>query len=243
MKRVLWALAASAAALVCAVWCDWLPGGWRVRALLADPRATAERADREQRARRLAQFAGESVPSGAVVFLGSSTIERFDLEASFPGRRAINRGIGNEPLAGLEERWRAAVPSHAAGVVLYAGSVDFRRRAISSDEFERRVERLLADLVRERPGVALLVLGLLPERDLDARSARELDAWNQCLHAAAERHGACFVSTDRAPLRTAGRGLAEAFSSDRLHLDSEGYEVLRAWILDADSPVAAALDP
>ncbi len=230
-NRLLALLALVASAWLAAAWLDLVPGGWRLRRALGrdDARASYER----HRAERLAHFAGETSPPGAVVFLGSSTMERFDLARWFPLAPTLNRGLGNEPIADLEERLLASVPPDARALVLYAGSVDFRRSpSASSDPLADRIDALLARLVEQRPACELVVLGILPERSMTPDRVAALARLNAHLAEHARARGASFVETARPPLATDTGSLSEGFSCDPLHLADEGYAVLAGWIAE-----------
>src|SRR5690349_4239380 len=66
-------------------------------------------------------------PRDAVVFAGSSTIERWNnLQQDFPSATVIQRGIGSTRL----DDWvrfapRIVIPYHPKQIVLYAGDNDF----------------------------------------------------------------------------------------------------------------------
>ncbi len=244
-SRLLVLLALVASAWLVAAWFDLLPGGWRLRRALGrdEARASYER----HRAERLAHFAGETSPPGAVVFLGSSTMERFDLARWFPLATTLNRGLGNEPIADLDARLLASVPAEARALVLYAGSVDFRRTGSeSSSAIADRVDRLLERLVEQRPACELLLLGILPERGMPQDRVAALTRLNAHLADHARARGASFVDTGRPPLATDTGSLSESFSCDPMHLADEGYAVLADWIaeaLPALRPQAASTSP
>lgn len=244
VSPLLWA-GAVAGLLFVAVWNDLLPGGWTLRGWFVDPRARAAQAYREHREARLREFAAAlpHAPSGAVAFVGSSTIERFELGRFFSPQRVLNLGIGDEPLDELRERWTIGLPEDIAALVLYAGSVDFRRRACDVESFARRAAELVDDIRTRRPRAHLLVLGLLPERDMANDVDVELERWNERLASLAQTRGALFLALDREPLRAGDGSLAEAFSCDRLHLSVEGYEVLSRWILAEGGAIAKMLGP
>jgi len=215
-----------------AAWQGWVPGGWRLRRMLGQQGHSA-RYERD-RARRLAEFSQQVPPPRAFVFLGSSTIERFDLARWFPLAASLERGIGNEPLADLAARTLSCVPSDAQALVLYAGSIDFRRSASAEvDALVDRIDRLLELIVRERPSCELAVLGLLPERAMPPERVAALARLNAHLAAHARARGAMFVETARAPLALPSGALSEACSTDSLHLSDEGYAVLADWIAEA----------
>ena len=222
-------------------WVDVLPGGWRLRSWLVPQDVRDGRHREEHREARLARFAVEnpSAPAGSIVFLGSSTIERFDLVANFPGAPAINRGIGAEDLALLSARLETSLPQAlVAGLVLYAGSIDFRRYGEQPAALGKGLGRLLERLTELRPGVPIAVLGLLPEVDFPAPSLLRLKRTNAAIERVCKAHAAAFISTARAPILEPNGSLAPAFAADRLHLNGAGYEHLRRWILESSGPAS-----
>lgn len=231
---------------------DVVPGGWRLRSFLESPaarqaRETAQRS--EHRETRLAGFAREPAPPpGGVLFIGSSTIELFDLERAFgaAGVAVVQRGIGDEEIALLEERFLTTlVRVEPSVVVLYAASVDVRRptREGRFADGERLAERVLdlVDLALEGdPERRVVVLGTLPETD-DHRGVRaRADSLVRHLRAGVEaRPRATLVPLARPPLVDEDTGLLNpAYARDRLHLNERGYEHVASW-LRAEIPVLA----
>jgi len=68
----------------------------------------------------------ESPPeSGGVLFLGSSSIRRWDLERWFPGRDLTNRGFGGSQIAdSIRHFERLVVPHRPRSLFFYAGDND-----------------------------------------------------------------------------------------------------------------------
>ena len=233
------ALALVALALVGA-WHDLLPGGWTLRRLAGrDDAALRYEARRRE---RLAAFAAEHVPPGAIVFLGSSTMERFPLAERFPGVPTLNRGIGDELLEELDERLDQSVPIDAAAVVVYAGSVEFRERAPGRPEaIAEELAGVVVHLRELRPDAVVIVLGVLPERAMPAARVAELRQLNARIAERVAQLGASFLATDFAPLATSQGSLAETFSSDRLHLNADGYRELARALDSPSSPLARFL--
>jgi len=245
------ALYAGGLLLLCATYVglallDVVPGGWRLRTAIIPQSITDGRRRAAHRAERLQAFDVEATPRDAVLFIGSSTIEYFDLERAFPGARAINRGIGDEDLDALASRFLQTL--HATGseaVVLYAASVDFRRHATPPEELGSRVARLLNQALATTPARRITLIGILPERSMDSPMAARLVATNEELAAlAAKRERVTFVPTDRAPVIDPETGfLEESASRDALHLNGRGYDALAGWLLEADPSLAARLRP
>ncbi len=229
-----------AAVVLGLMWVDVLPGGWTLRGWVEPHAERAAREQGERSAARMALFRREnpSVEPGAIVFVGSSTVERFPLEARFPDARCVNRGIGNESSAELLARLDESLPdARPAGFVVYAASIDFRAEGAPPHEVAARVGRVLDALGRRHANVPILVLGLLSERDAEPAFVERLQATNRALATLAAERGAEFLDTGRPPVITAEGRLSEAHSADDLHLNERGYEVLAAWILEVEGPI------
>lgn len=227
------AFALALAAALALAWNDVLPGGWRLHGLI-EPHALAARRDQARRAAaRVMRFRieNETAPAGAVVFLGSSTIERFPLDACFPGAACLDRGIGNERAAELERRLDASLPTvPLGGAVLFSGRVEHLAGELAPAEIRIHVARVVERLRALRPELPIALIGVLPARAQSADEIARLDALDAELRALALERGLAFVDTARAPMRDATGSLPEALSADRLHLGDEGYRVLARWL-------------
>ena len=220
------------------------PGGWRLRTLVQSPAEIAEAARRAHRAARLDRFAEERVEPGGVLFIGSSTIEYFDLAAAFPGANVINRGIGDEDLTGLRERFAGTIDATAcAAIVLYAGAVDFHRLGRPPEQIVEGVNELLDLASSSAPSARVLLLGILPGRGHSAAMAARLARANGALQGlAAARPMISFVNTARPPVTEEASGALEPrMSRDRIHLNQGGYKEAASWILNADEAVGRLL--
>ncbi|MEE2712286.1 MAG: GDSL-type esterase/lipase family protein [Planctomycetota bacterium] len=208
---------------------------WWLRDPAEDPEARAQRVRRAARDARLAAFAKETPAEGAVVFLGSSTIEFWPLAASFPGANTVNRGIGAEPVHELRERLATTVPPKPSGAVLYAGSVDFNTLGRPRVDVVRDVEALITDLRALLQDGTLAVIGVNAARDTTPGRAAQLAVLNAGIEAACReaQPPAFFVNTARPPLRTTEGRLNPAISRDRWHLNANGYAILSAWLREA----------
>ena len=244
-KAVLALGALAAGVYLLLAWNEQVPGGWRLRNLF-EPHA--EREARRQgawRAERLEAFAAEPAPAGApVVFLGSSTIERFPLTELFPGAITLNRGIGFEGLADLQQRLEVGVPDEVAAAVLYVGSIDHRFQNAAPRALALGVQEVIAALRGRLGPIPIAALGLLGERDLTPEDHARLVAANEALERATEAVEDCwFVATDGPPLMDAQGRLDPALSTDALHLTVAGYRELATRLLTHGGAVAQHLQP
>jgi len=228
-----------------------LPGGWRLANWIEPAHERRAREVALHAHERLALFARE-VPAareGAVVFLGSSTIERMPLAELFPGRKVLQRGIARADCAELRALLPALLPaSRPAGVVLYAGSIDWRENGVAPDAAAAEVDALLAALHERLPTTPVLVLGVASDRELAPEARPELERLNLGLATRVHRRSRAgqpiaFLPLDREPLSSPDGRLAEKFSSDRYHLNKEGYLVVADWILSEGGALALLLAP
>ncbi len=222
---------------------DVIPGGWRLRTLIIPQSVQDTRRRASHRADRMELFAKEPTPApGGTLFLGSSTIERFPLAEHFGALAPlqlspINRGIGDEDLAGLEARALATARRlQPARVVLYAGSVNVRR-AIDNGTWTPpgdivvRAGQIAQQLLAQPSIDRVVLLGILPERETGGELETRVREANAGLAAlAAWREGISFLPTARGPLVDESGDLRPDYTADRLHLNEAGYGVLAGWL-------------
>jgi lysophospholipase L1-like esterase len=235
-------------------WSDHIPSGYSLRKLVEPPNWSFEREVLEHAADRLDRFDRENVlvAPGTIVFLGSSTIERYPLEACFPGKPCANRGIGSASVALLQRFADVLVPPaptvSLGGIVLYAGSIDLREPGRASDpdhaDAVAASVRTLIEAVRMRqPDAPILVVGVLPARTTSGADVAVLARLNAHLREIARDMRAVFVDTARAPLTATDGSLAIDRSADELHLNVRGYAVLSKWIVSDGGELGRRLAP
>lgn len=246
IARTLPALGLLALALLALAWGDFLPGGFRLRQLVEPDGAREARQRARHAAERMHDFALENARAepGSIVFIGSSTIERFPLDASFPGKPCLNRGIASESARELAERVAERLP-HARldGVVVYTGALDWREEGQRAGLVALRVGQVLDRLVERAPGVPIALIGILPERNMEPAEVDRLSETNDALSALCRARGFAFVSTIGTPITSRGGSLSEESSEDDFHLDAEGYRDLARCILEEGGEVGRRLAP
>jgi hypothetical protein len=228
-------------------WFDFVPGGWRLRARFEEPGAESARRARLHVHERLRSFAAEppAAARGAVLLLGSSTIERWPVDLCFPGKRVLNHGLSDAPLELLERVFDGCLPVSApSGVVLYAGSLDLRAPLEPLEEALARLPRLVQRLrVRYGHALPITLLGILPARHMDETARKALEGANETLRVLARENALSFVPSARAPLAGPDGTLSEELSEDELHLRLDGYRVLARWLVTEGGEAGRALAP
>jgi len=241
----------AAIAVLALAWSDLLPGGYFLRRLVDADTARSQRELALHAAERLRAFANENehVAPDAVVFIGSSTIERFPLAACFPGKPCVNRGILSASAPMLEHFADVLAPETArGGIVVYAGSIDLREPGLSADaahadSVAAQVMSLVDRLRADRADVPFAVIGVLPARRMSSAEVDALERLNASLREQARRREIAFIDVSRAPITSPSGSLAEEQSADDLHLDRSGYETLARWILADGGEIGGRLSP
>jgi lysophospholipase L1-like esterase len=162
---------------------------------------------------------------GEVLFVGSSSIHRWDLAASFPAVRTINQGIdGTELSDAVKYVDRLIVPFEPRVVVVYAGDNDIAGGRTSEEvvvQFERLTSRILSRL----PQTRIVFIGLKPSL-LRWSQVDRMRATNDKIRAFCTRDDRiAFVDVDGPMLGWDERPRRELFLDDGLHLSAEGYRL------------------
>src|SRR5215203_5626091 len=101
-------------------------------------------------------------PQGQVVFIGSSSIQRWDLAKSFPDLKAINRGIAGSELGDAVRLVDRLVLAYSPRlVVVYAGDNDIAGGRTSEDVVVQ-LERLVSRIHGSLPQTRIVFIGLKP---------------------------------------------------------------------------------
>lgn len=178
------------------------------------------------------------VPAGRrVLFLGSSSIRRWDTEKAFEGVAGYNRGFGGSQISDSIYYFDKLVkPIDPAVIVFYAGDNDIN--------FGKSVDQVVADfevfvgLMRaETPGASLVFIAIKP-------SVKRWALWGQMAEANARIEAICegaddliFADIASPMLETGGPPSPTLFAKDGLHLSATGeamwVEVLKPLIVAA----------
>lgn len=163
--------------------------------------------------------------AGGVLFVGSSSIKGWDVAASFPDLKAINRGFGGSRLEDVLHHFDRVVTRYRPRtIVLYCGEND-----IAAGKTPERVAadyRRFVELMQEKLPEAKLVFIALKPSPLRWEMFEKMSAANAMIRAHASRQERVTYVDVVTPMLTA-RGLprAELFKEDLLHLNTEGYKL------------------
>ncbi|MBI4606939.1 MAG: sulfatase-like hydrolase/transferase [Planctomycetes bacterium] len=160
---------------------------------------------------------------GGVLFVGSSSIRLWDLERSFPGLGALNRGFGGSQMQDcVDLAERIVLPYAPRVVVAYEGDNDIAA-GVAPEDVLRGARAFAAKVHARLPGTRIWFISIKPSLARwqlypAMRRANELiEAWTRT----DPRLG--LIDAAQAMLGPDSRPRPELFVQDGLHLSEEGY--------------------
>ena len=200
---------------------------------VADPDATRHAESIEDFA---AYDAKNSFPADATVFVGSSSIVRWDTGDRFRGMPLLNRGFGGSQMSDLVHYVEETVLKYSPRtVVVYEGDNDTsagKRSQQLLEDYKEFVEAVLT----AQPSTRVVILSIKPS----------LARWDVCpdmqeSNAAIEGYAQTdprvdFVDIGTAMLGADGLPIPELFVDDGLHMTSAGYDIWDEIVMEALMP-------
>ncbi len=185
----------------------------------------------------------EAPPSGAILFVGSSSIRLWDLKKHFPDWQAINRGFGGSQTSDVLHYFdRVVLRYRPRVVVFYSGDNDVAAGKSAAD-VTRDVQTLLERVAEHLPETHVVLLPVKPSlaRWEKWDTMREVNERMQ--HFAKTLDKVHYADTATPMLNDQGEPEPKWFVADRLHLSSEGYElwsrIVRETVSAIDQPSQA----
>jgi len=162
---------------------------------------------------------------GGIVFIGSSSIRKWDLDRWLPGTKAVNRGFGGSQMSdSVRYADRILIPLKPKVVVVYAGDNDIaagKTPEVVLDDYKSFVEKVHAAL----PDTKIAFIAIKPSlkrwnlvetmRKANAL-VREVTEDDPCLE---------YIDIDGPMLGADGKPRPELFAADGLHLNDDGYQL------------------
>lgn len=172
------------------------------------------------------------IVNGGTLFLGSSSIRRWDVAAGFPAFGPVNHGFGGSETPDVLFYYPQIVSVYRpAAVVVYIGENDIAHGA-APERVSADVLTLLARLRSDLPQARIAFLSLKPGNARWGLWAK-MQQVNAAVKARAEGAGDFdYLDVGTPLLGTDGRPDDRYFLEDRIHLNADGYAV---WNLLVDA--------
>lgn len=177
-------------------------------------------------------------PKDAVLFVGSSSIVRWDVAKWFPDLVTLNRGFGGSQIHEVTYyAERIVIPYHPRLIVFYAGDNDIASGA-TPEEVLKRFQEFVTRVRASLPSTPIVFISIKPSlaRWHLIESVRRA---NQLIQQYCQENPdlkLIFVDVDQPMIGPDGKPKPELFVKDGLHLSEDGYrlwtELLRP-VIDA----------
>ena len=169
-------------------------------------------------------------PQNGIVFIGASSIVRWNLPEYFPelGAKAINRGFGgSQSVDAVRYVERIVVPYHPRVVVYYAGDNDVEAN-VPAQEIAHQFELFDQKVHRALPQTKIIFISIKPSirrwKWIDTiRSANSMVK----AYCAKEKHLA-FMDIKQSMLGADGKPNPDLLVADGLHMTPAGYRIWTA---------------
>lgn len=170
------------------------------------------------------QDARNPPPKHAVLFIGSSSIVRWNLKKSFPNLDAINRGFGGSQIIdAVNFAPRIIFKYEPRTLVFFGGDNDLN--AGKPPEQVVADFAMLAGMVHEKlPKTKVVCIGIKPSPSRWKLSDKQKEA-NALIKAECDKRGVVFVDVYPRMLDAEGKPRPELFVKDMLHMNDRGYAI------------------
>jgi lysophospholipase L1-like esterase len=176
-----------------------------------------------------AQDAAAPPPKNGVVFIGSSSIGRWNLADAFPslGAAAINRGFGGSFMAdAVRYVDRIVVPYQPRTVVLYEGDNDLT--TLTAEQIGQQFGQFVDKVHTALPAARIIVISIKPSvrrwEFVDKMRAANALIKKQC----EGKPFLTYVDVETPMLGADGKPRPELYVEDNLHMSAEGYKIWTA---------------
>ena len=160
-----------------------------------------------------------------VLFIGSSSIRKWDLDESFPGAGYLNRGFGGSQIADSTYfADRIVIPYAPKVVVLYAGDNDVAKGK-SPEQVAADFSAFVAKVHGSLPKTKIVFIAIKPSVARWSLVEQMRRANGMIAKTCGENELLAFVDVDRPMLTDDGRPRGELFVKDGLHLSPAGYKL------------------
>ena len=162
---------------------------------------------------------------GGVLFIGSSSVRRWNLDESFPGKGYVNRGFGGSQIAdSTRYAERIVVPHRPRWVVMFVGDNDIaagRSPEQLVDDIKAFAETIHALLPRTK----IIYLAVKPSLKRWKLYPKMDEANKRLVKLIAADPQVTFIDVATPMLGEDGKPKAELLHEDKLHLSPAGYRL------------------
>lgn len=205
---------------VLAITVSW--GGTSLGAQVADP-------DPMRFDSAFAEFAAwdakNAAPPNGILFVGSSSIVRWNTAESFPGLPVINRGFGGSQASDVMPWLEQAVLQYDPAVVVYYEGDNDTSVGKKADQIFADIREFSEAVLAHDPATQVVILSVKPS-PRRWEQWPEMQATNALIRAYADsRPTVEYVDVSTPMLGRDGQPMPQLYVEDRLHMTPAGYAI------------------
>jgi lysophospholipase L1-like esterase len=167
-------------------------------------------------------------PSGAILFIGSSSFRKWtNVQNSFPGYAIINRGFGGSTFPDLI-RYAGDIiyPYHPRQIVIYCGDNDLAASdSVTATMVYNRFVRLYNLIRLKLKDVDIVYVSIKPSPSRQKLMPKMEEVNDMIRNFMASYSHAAFVDVYHAMLTPQGLPMDDLFVGDKLHMNEKGYKI------------------
>ena len=165
-------------------------------------------------------------PSGAVLFIGSSSIRLWETIAEdLPGLTYINRGFGGSQTSDVLHFFdRIVTPYNPSKIVFFAGTNDLAAGR-SPGEVVNNTEEFIQRVNEINPNIQVFILSNTIAVSRKHLYERYHETNRQLIDMLNGYHNAYYIDVTQPGLRANGQPRPEIYTADSLHLNRAGYRM------------------
>ena len=169
--------------------------------------------------------AKNAVPANGIVFVGSSSIVRWNTAESFPSLPVINRGFGGSQASDVPPWLEEAVLQYDPAVVVYYAGDNDTEAGKKADQIFEDIRQFSEGVLAHDPATQVVILSVKPSpRRWEWWS--EMQATNALIREYADSKPTVeYVDVSTPMLGADGQPMPQLYVQDRLHMTPAGYEI------------------
>lgn len=166
-----------------------------------------------------------SVPDDPILFIGSSSIRKWDrLQSVFGTYNIVNRGIGGAVIDDITFYLNDLVFAYRPRqIVVYVGENDLPSTESPAEIFQK-TKRLIEEIRRKLPEVPIVYIALKPSPSRDKFQQKCVQSNAMIRHYMEQSDNCTFVDVFT-PMLKNGKSRPELFVKDMLHMNDQGYKI------------------
>lgn len=167
------------------------------------------------------------IQEGKIIMLGNSITAEGEWNELMQNDDIINRGVIGDGTGDILERLDPIIAAKPRKIFLLIGVNDLMFHPLS--KIEEFYEKIVSRIVSETPTTRLYLESVLPiHNDLRRNGMKneDIDALNQAIEQLAKKKGLIYIDLNSKLKNTEG-ALREELSLDGIHLNGEGYLILK----------------